>query len=178
MSQTRKIYFARLTGRCLVFVACAAAYLFRREMFGILDGMRFFEALSPLHLLWGIWMADMLLQIIPVKSRVALGSQKLFASRFVPARQPGSREELGRYIRFANRRALVVFLLVPLIAGVSYEFIRLAGTRDTGWVNALSKPGLWLQKLTTKEPDETMVQVAIMAVEAVFDWRNFLAENF
>ncbi len=75
-------------------------------------------------------------------------------------------------------RILTRILLVPLIAGVSYEFIRLAGTRDTGWVNALSKPGLWLQKLTTREPDETMVQVAIMAVEAVFDWRNFLAENF
>ena len=84
------------------------------------------------------------------------------------------------FIRVENLwlRILTRILLVPLIAGVSYEFIRLAGTRDTGWVNALSKPGLWLQKLTTKEPDETMVQVAIMAVEAVFDWRNFLAENF
>ena len=84
------------------------------------------------------------------------------------------------FIRVENLwlRILTRILLVPLIAGVSYEFIRLAGTRDTGWVNALSKPGLWLQTLTTKEPDETMVQVAIMAVEAVFDWRNFLAENF
>ena len=84
------------------------------------------------------------------------------------------------FIRVENLwlRILTRILLVPLIAGVSYEFIRLAGTRDTGWVNALSKPGLWLQKLTTKEPDETMVQVAIMAVEAVYDWRNFLAENF
>ena len=84
------------------------------------------------------------------------------------------------FIRVENLwlRILTRILLVPLIAGVSYEFIRLAGTRDTGWVNALSKPGLGLQELTTKEPDETMVQVAIMAVEAVFDWRNFLAENF
>lgn len=75
-------------------------------------------------------------------------------------------------------RILSRVLLVPLIAGVSYEFIRLAGSSEKGWVNALSKPGLWLQKLTTREPDESMVQVAIAAVEAVFDWKKFLTENF
>ncbi len=65
--------------------------------------------------------------------------------------------------------------LVPVIAGVAYEIIRLAGSSDKGWVCALSKPGLALQKLTTREPDESMAEVAIAAVEAVFDWRAFLA---
>ena len=65
--------------------------------------------------------------------------------------------------------------LVPVIAGVAYEIIRLAGSSDNKCVTLLSKPGLALQKLTTKEPDESMAEVAIAAVEAVFDWRAYLA---
>ena len=69
-------------------------------------------------------------------------------------------------------------LLIPVIAGFSYEFLRLAGNSDNGLVNALSRPGLWLQGLTTKEPDKGMIEVAIKAVEEVFDWQAYLAENF
>ena len=69
-------------------------------------------------------------------------------------------------------------LLIPVIAGVSYEFLRLAGNSDNPVVNALSKPGLLLQKLTTREPDASQAEVAIKAVEAVFDWRKYLADNF
>ena len=72
-------------------------------------------------------------------------------------------------------RVVVRILLVPVIAGVSYEFIRLAGKSENPVVLALSKPGLWLQKMTTREPEDDMVEVAIAAVEAVFDWRKFLA---
>lgn len=75
-------------------------------------------------------------------------------------------------------RILTRICFIPLIAGVSYEFIRLAGNSDSGLVNLLSKPGLCLQRLTTKEPDERMAQVAIAAVEAVFDWKKYLEENF
>ena len=72
-------------------------------------------------------------------------------------------------------RVVVRILLVPVIAGVSYEFIRLAGKSENPVVLTLSKPGLWLQKLTTREPEDDMVEVAIAAVEAVFGWRKFLA---
>ena len=68
-------------------------------------------------------------------------------------------------------------LLMPVIAGVSYEFIRLAGSSDNRIVSLLSKPGMWLQRVTTKEPDDDMIEVAISAVEAVFDWRKYLREN-
>lgn len=71
-------------------------------------------------------------------------------------------------------RIITRILLVPVIAGVSYEFIRLAGRSENKIVNILSMPGLWLQALTTKEPDEEMIEVAIKSVEAVFDWRAFL----
>lgn len=83
------------------------------------------------------------------------------------------------FIRVDNNwlRYLIRILLVPVIAGVSYEFIRLAGKSNSKIVHILSKPGMWLQGLTTKEPDDEMIEVAIMSVEAVFDWRSFLEGN-
>ena len=64
-------------------------------------------------------------------------------------------------------RFLLRLVLIPVVAGISYEFIRLAGRSENPVVNALSKPGLWVQKLSTKEPEEEMIQVAIISVEAV-----------
>lgn len=75
-------------------------------------------------------------------------------------------------------RILSRIILIPVIAGVSYEFLRLAGRNDSKIMNLLSKPGLWMQGLTTKEPDDSMIEVAIAAVEDVFDWRAYLDENF
>ena len=75
-------------------------------------------------------------------------------------------------------RVVYRILLVPVIAGVSYEIIRMAGRFDNKAVNLLSKPGLMLQHLTTREPEPDMVEVAIAAVEAVFDWKSYLKENF
>ena len=69
-------------------------------------------------------------------------------------------------------------VLIPVIAGVSYEVLRWAGTHDNGLVNALSRPGMWMQSLTTREPTEDMIEVAIQAVEAVFDWKRYLREHF
>lgn len=74
-------------------------------------------------------------------------------------------------------RILSRVLLVPVIAGVSYEFIRLAGKSESKLVHILSKPGLWLQGLTTREPDDAMIEVAIQSVETVFDWKGFLNDQ-
>lgn len=71
-------------------------------------------------------------------------------------------------------RIVLRLLFLPLVAGVSYEFIRLAGNSDHPLVQIFSKPGLALQKLTTKEPDHSMIEVAIASVEGVFDWREYL----
>lgn len=68
-------------------------------------------------------------------------------------------------------------LLVPVVAGISYEFIKFAGNHDNWVANVFSKPGLWVQKLTTKEPTPDMVEVAIKAVEGVLDWREYLKEQ-
>lgn len=75
----------------------------------------------------------------------------------------------SQYLQF-----LIRLLLIPVIAGVSYEFLRFAGNADTKLIEVLSKPGLWLQHLTTKEPDDKMIEVGIKSVEAVFDWRSIV----
>lgn len=83
------------------------------------------------------------------------------------------------FIRTSNpvMRVVIRLLLVPVIAGVSYEFIRFAGNHDSFLVELLSKPGMWMQRLTTKEPDDKMIEVAIRAVEAVFDWKTWQVEQ-
>lgn len=78
----------------------------------------------------------------------------------------------------AVMRVVVRILLLPVIAGISYEVLKLAGRSDNILINFISSPGLAIQKLTTKEPDDDMIEVAIRAVEAVFDWRAYEAENF
>ena len=84
------------------------------------------------------------------------------------------------FIRVDNplMRVLLRILMIPVVAGISYEIIRLAGRFDNIFVKILSAPGMGIQLLTTKKPDKYMVEVAIAAVEAVFDWREFLRENF
>lgn len=84
------------------------------------------------------------------------------------------------FIRVDNMilKMVIRLALVPVIAGISYEIIRLAGKSDNVLVKIISAPGLWMQKLTTKEPDEAMIKVAIASVEAVFDWKGYIKENF
>ncbi len=71
-------------------------------------------------------------------------------------------------------RLVLRLVLVPVIAGVSYELLRVAGRSDNPVINLISKPGLWMQGLTTKEPDDDMIEVGIASVEAVFDWKSYV----
>ncbi|MBQ7563095.1 MAG: DUF1385 domain-containing protein [Lachnospiraceae bacterium] len=75
-------------------------------------------------------------------------------------------------------RVAIRILLIPVIAGISYEIIRLAGRSDNIFVKIISAPGMGLQRLTTREPDASMIEVAIASVEAVFDWRAYLLSEF
>ena len=84
------------------------------------------------------------------------------------------------FIRVDNpvQRIALRVLLIPVVAGISYEIIRLAGRSDNIFVRIISAPGMLVQRMTTKEPDREMAEVAIAAVEAVFDWKTFLREKF
>ena len=84
------------------------------------------------------------------------------------------------FIRVDNvvQKVILRILLMPVVAGISYEIIRLAGRSDNLFVRIISAPGMLIQRMTTKEPDKGMVEVAITAVEAVFDWKKYLQDNF
>lgn len=75
-------------------------------------------------------------------------------------------------------KVILRILLMPVVAGISYEIIRLAGRTDNVFIKILSAPGMWIQRMTTREPDESMAEVAIASVEAVFDWKKYLQDNF
>ncbi|MBR4881915.1 MAG: hypothetical protein IKU19_08265 [Clostridia bacterium] len=125
MSKTRRRYVIRLICRCVIFVICAILCFTRSESFDILDGMNFFKSFSVFHILWLIWIADMFLQVIPVKNEVALGSQKLFANRFKPIREKINRKALKKYIISTTSAAYMVMLVwAALIAviGVLYFY--------------------------------------------------------
>lgn len=125
MSPTRRNYILRLCGRILAFILCLAACFLKPEWFGVLEGWRFFKELSPLHLLWGIWVIDMFLQILPIKNRLALGSQKLFANRFRPIREKFKKEALKNHVVSATKAAYKVMILwglLTLLLGALYLF--------------------------------------------------------
>ena len=75
-------------------------------------------------------------------------------------------------------RLVIRILLIPVIAGVSYEVIQWTGKSGSKFAYLISRPGMWFQRLTTKEPTPDMAEVAIASVEAVFDWRAYLAQEF
>jgi uncharacterized protein YqhQ len=75
-------------------------------------------------------------------------------------------------------KVVLRLLLIPVISGISFELIRFAGSSDNPVIAILSKPGIWLQHITTSEPDDDMLEVAIASVNAVFDWKAYLKEEF
>ena len=111
MSKTRKRYVWRLAGRIVVLALCLLAWIKAPQTYDILEGMNFFRTLSPLHLLWAVWVGDMVLQIVPIKNKVPLGSQKLFANRFRPIREKSNYDSLRSYGISTTRAAYRVFLL-------------------------------------------------------------------
>ena len=64
-------------------------------------------------------------------------------------------------------RVLIKLLLLPLIVGIGYELIKIAGRHDNLFTRIISAPGVWLQHITTKEPDDSMIECAIASLEKV-----------
>lgn len=123
-SGIRNIYIAKLAGRILILCLCGYIYVSDQSQFDILHGMNFFSSISIFHILWGIWMIDMFWQVVPVKNRIALGSQKLFRMRFRPIREKINKQSLKDYIVSTTKSAYLVFVLwTALIAvmGVLYQ---------------------------------------------------------
>lgn len=114
-SSIRGIYTTKLAGRILVLCLCGFLYVFDRSEFDILRGMHFFERFSVLHILWIIWMIDMLWQLVPVNRRTALGSKKLFRAYYRPAHGAVNKQALKAYKVFLLWAALTAAM------GVLYQ---------------------------------------------------------
>lgn len=122
-SQIRKVYTARLVGRCLILAIFIYFLIVSPEEISILDGMNFFKGFSVYHLLWGLWVFDMFLQLIPVKSKIALGSQKLFKLRFKPIREKINYKALKEYAVSTTKSAykvMVIWILLLAVLGILY----------------------------------------------------------
>ncbi|MDE6530431.1 MAG: hypothetical protein K2K96_06630 [Lachnospiraceae bacterium] len=122
-SGIRKLYIIKLVGRCIICCLCGMMYVADRESFEIMNGLNFFKRFSPFHIIWAIWMADMLLQVVPIKNRIPLGSQKLFRLRFRPIREKVNVQRLKQYIVSTTKSAYKVFVLwtaLIIVLGVLY----------------------------------------------------------
>lgn len=111
ISKTRKRYSYHLIGRCFILIICILLYFFYPQSYNILNSNSFFTQFSPLHLLWGIWMLDMLFQIIPINHQIALGSRKLFKKYFKETQDNINDKALHHYIITTTKRAYIVFIL-------------------------------------------------------------------
>ena len=127
MSETRKRYFVRLFGRIAIFIISLIMCFVSPKKFEILEGNNFFKGFSLFHILWLLWVVDMVLQIIPVKNKIAIGSQKLFANRFRPIYEKINYKALKNYIISTTKSAYKVMLiwifLIAVIGGLYYASV-------------------------------------------------------
>jgi len=131
MSRIRRIYFIRLAARCVILALSILLYLFCPQELAILHGFAFFNRFSILHLLWGVWMLDMLFQLIPIGRNISIGSLKLFRQNFRPIREKFNAEHLKAYIVSTTRAAaLVMIVWIALTAAIG--FVHHAGLIDDG----------------------------------------------
>jgi len=115
MSQTRKVYFARLIVRILILLACFSMFILKPEVFAPIKGMRFFETPSILHLLWLVWMVDMIAQLFPIQRRLSIGSLKVFRQHFRPIREKINRKALKTHVINAGWSAFKVLIVWTLL---------------------------------------------------------------
>jgi len=121
MSKTRKIYLLRLLGRCIALCIAIFVYLFDKEVFSTAEGMNFFKEITLLHLLWGVWMWDMVLQLLPVRAHISIGSQKIFSAMFKPIKEKVNYRNLKKYIKdttAAASKVLILWIVLNALIGI------------------------------------------------------------
>lgn len=137
ISPLRRVYLTRLIGRCAVLAAAILLYFHAPQMFQIIEGGSFFSQISIFHLLWLVWVVDMVQQLIPSRHFIALGSQKNFRAWFRPGREGSSSPALKAYIRSTTKSAYLVFLLWAVVVG-TIGFLYRKGTLDAAAVFLIS----------------------------------------
>lgn len=137
MSATRKIYFTRLVGRCIILLLIVWLYITDRDAFSTAGGWNFFSGFSPLHLLWGVWIWDMVLQLMPVRAHISIGSQKQFLAMFRPIKEKINVASLKAHIVATTKAAYKVLLLWLALNAVIWG-LKLGGVLDTGAIVLVS----------------------------------------
>ena len=127
MSATRRHYWIKFALRIIILIIVLLLYIFKDQhnQFNVIVGLNFFREFSVFHVLWAIWLIDMLYQLIPVKGYIALGSRKNFKHRFKPIQERINKESLNKYIKQNNKSAYIVLLLwitLILIIGLLWHF--------------------------------------------------------
>ena len=124
ISSLRRIYLIRLLGRCCLFLFCVFLYRYHPEELVILQENQFFQRFSILHLIWGIWVIDMVHQIIPAGKQISLGSQKLFGQYFKSTEKKWDSQQLRQYIKEATKlayRVFVIWAVLIVVIGILYD---------------------------------------------------------
>jgi len=115
LSNIRKSYILRFIARCIILILCVLILIFDSQQLDILNGLNFFKKFSPLHLLWGIWIFDMICQLIPIRKKIALGSKKIFKEHFQPIKEKINYSALKEYVLSTTRSAFKVMILWALL---------------------------------------------------------------
>jgi len=137
MSRIRKVYFLRLIGRCAILAGCFLLYFLRPEEFDIILDLNFFKRFSIFHLLWGLWILDMVYQLFPIKKEISLGSLKLFQQHFKPIRDKINHHALQTYIITTTKSAYKV-LLLWIILGILLALLQFLGILSTTHIFLIS----------------------------------------
>ena len=112
VSKVRKVYIARLIGRCIVFLLAVYWFAYKKEEIDrMLCGWQFFKEFSIMHLLWIVWLIDMVCQLVPVKNHISIGSQKVFKERFRPITDKINYQALRNYVISTTKGAYKVFII-------------------------------------------------------------------
>lgn len=129
ISKTRAFYFFRLAARVIIFIAVFFLYIYRKDAFYVAEGLNFFKAFSFLHILWLMWIYDMIQQVIPVKAHISIGSQKNFRTFFRPIKEKINYNNLKKYIKDTTSSAYKVMIIWILLT-VVISFLHLKGIID------------------------------------------------
>lgn len=111
LSSLRRTYLIRLGGRIVILLTIICIYFSAPEQLETLYGMNFFQRFSFLHILWIIWMLDMVQQLLPISRKIALGSQKMFRHRYQAVSENFDRTALKASAASATRQAYKIFVL-------------------------------------------------------------------
>ncbi len=123
ISKTRKIYFLRLFARIIALILSLIVFTYDRDTFNVMKGLNFFKMPSVLHIMWIVWVLDMILQLIPVRAHISIGSQKQFSSLFRPIKEKVNYKSLKKHIRDTTASAykvMIIWIILTLAIGCLY----------------------------------------------------------